>query len=70
MLSGFAKAIEQLFDPAFRRVFWRAIALSILVFVALFAGLSLAIDLLPDSEWWLVNAMSASSTYSPIASFM
>ena len=28
MLSGFAKAIEQLFDPAFRFVFWRAIALS------------------------------------------
>lgn len=57
MLSGFAKAIEQIFDPAFRRVFWRSIALSILVFAALYAGLSLAVEMLPVFEWWILNAI-------------
>ncbi len=57
MLNGFAKAIGQLFDPVFRRVFWRAIALSILVFVALLIGLSQAVDLLPAFDWWVLNGM-------------
>ncbi len=57
MLSAYGKAIGQLFDPAFRRVFWRAIALSILVFAVLLVGLGQAVELLPVFEWWLLNAI-------------
>lgn len=35
MLSAYAAAISQLSDPAFRRVFWRALALTVGVFIGL-----------------------------------
>ena len=60
MIAAFAKAVQQLFDPTFRRVIWRAIGLSLIVFVALLVGLSQAMEMLPSFDWalldWVVKA--------------
>ena len=63
MIAAFAKAVQQLFDPTFRRVLWRAIGLSLIVFAALLFGLSQAMEMLPSFDWALLDWVAKAAVW-------
>lgn len=64
MIGHFTKALAQLDDPRLRRVLWLSIFLSLVVFVALWAGLwalaaILPLDAIPGVPWLMETLGSA-----------
>ncbi|MCW8835893.1 MAG: EI24 domain-containing protein [Rhodospirillales bacterium] len=60
MISAFSKAVRQLDDPSVRRVVWTSVGASLLVFVALWAGLVVALEYTALFDiGWLETAIDA-----------
>lgn len=57
MLADFSRAFSQIFTPAFRRVLWRSLGLTLLAYVLIGIGASYAIEALPHFETRWLNEM-------------
>ena len=53
ILTAFGKAVSQLADPRFRRVFLIGILLTVLLLIGAMAGFSWLIDRLTPQDAWL-----------------
>jgi CysZ protein len=70
MIPAALSALSDLFSPAFRTVLLKAIALSLVLFVAIFLGVEWAISAFVDLSWpWLDTALQVAAGLGLIAAF-
>jgi CysZ protein len=57
MIASARKAFAVIFDPAFRGVLWKSLALTIVLFAALFFGAQYGLSHLPQFHWSWINTL-------------
>lgn len=58
MFASARKAMAIIFDPTFRRILLKSLALTLLLFAALFVGTHYALSYLPTSHWqWVTTVL-------------
>jgi len=62
MISAAILALEDVMSPRFRRVLWRSLGLTILLFIAILLGLEVALSMLTGIPWpWLETILAVAA---------
>ncbi len=71
MISAALKALGDMFSPRFRSVLWKAIGLSILLFVAILIGVEVVLSIMVAFPWpWLETVLAVATGLGLLAAFV
>jgi CysZ protein len=70
MVSAVLRALADVFSPGFRKVFWKAVGLSILLFIVVLVAIETAISILVAFPWpWLETILAVATGLGLFAAF-
>lgn len=70
MIEAAFRALADVFSPAFRKVLWKALGLTILLFIAILVAVEVAISMLTGFPWpWLETILAVATGLGLLAAF-